>query len=917
MATIITKNSTTPGNIPGTIVQGELAINTADGKLFYGSGSVAKEFTASLATTASYVTGSIFNSTNPALSASYALTASYAFNSVPGDGNTTIQFNDAGAFSGSGNFTFTKATNTVKLSGSLNLTGSLLATQSFISKVQYIDYELLTTAPAFSEGRLHWSDDTKTIEIDTDVNGFEIEVGHVNVVRVVNKTGGPLAAGKVVFISGSQGNRPTVVTASWDGDMASATTLGFVAQTINDNNNGYVVTNGLLRNINTNAYPAGTQLYLSSSGDWTSTIPVSPKHEVRLGKVITQNATTGIIYVDVMNGYELGELHDVVDSTTTSSFGDLLVKSGSVWINTKQLTGSYAITGSLEATSFTGSLQGTASWAISASQAITASYVAPAGSNFQIQYNNNGTLGATGSFRFDYNSQSLEQGDNVLASGLYSHAEGILSTASGQWSHAEGFSSKATAFWSHAEGLSIASGIYSHAEGNNTQASGQGAHSEGDATLASGLGSHAEGGGTKALNTGAHSEGRLTSASGFFSHAEGENTKATGQSSHAEGRGTETISNFSHAEGSGSITRGIASHAEGWGTVTSGSFQHVQGQFNLSSSAQSAFIIGNGTSDSNRSNLVFASGSTFQITGSLEVSGSITGVTLVGTASWAQSASNAINAQTASFLPVGTYNITSSWATNALTASFISLLRATGSNLAIQFNNGGFLGANSNFTYNTASNTVIIDTNLIVTDKLSTTTRQLIDSGRFISLDWENRQGIYSDGTTATLDWNSLQLYVEDSSLSVDWGKRVLVDIFDSSSIDWKTRTLKAPDGTSTVLSWNNTTGSLIGTSSWAVSSSQAVSSSFATTASYVIGGGGSTVKAGSGSVASFGGSPLTSSITFGSAFSNNSYAVTVTGEDARSWTIQSKTSAGFTINSNSSVGLTGPVYWMATPFGS
>jgi len=40
-----------------------------------------------------------------------------------------------------------------------------------------------------------------------------------------------------------------------------------------------------------------------------------------------------------------------------------------------------------------------------------------------------------------------------------------------------------------------------------------------------------------------------------------------------------------------------------------------------------------------------------------------------GTSSWAQSASNAITAQTASFLPLGTYSITSSWATNALTAS--------------------------------------------------------------------------------------------------------------------------------------------------------------------------------------------------------------------------------------------------------
>jgi hypothetical protein len=74
-------------------------------------------------------------------------------------------------------------------------------------------------------------------------------------------------------------------------------------------------------------------------------------------------------------------------------------------------------------------------------------------------------------------------------------------------------------------------------------------------------------------------------------------------------------------------------------------------------------------------------------------------------------------------------------------------------------------------------------------------------------------------------------------------------------------------------------------------------------------------LKAASGSVASFTGTPKTSSVTFTSAFANNLYSVNVIGEDARMWTIQSKTSAGFTINSNSSVALTGPVYWIATAY--
>jgi len=49
MATIIIKNSTGSGVVPSSLVQGELAINTKDGRLFYGSGSgnIVKEFTGS------------------------------------------------------------------------------------------------------------------------------------------------------------------------------------------------------------------------------------------------------------------------------------------------------------------------------------------------------------------------------------------------------------------------------------------------------------------------------------------------------------------------------------------------------------------------------------------------------------------------------------------------------------------------------------------------------------------------------------------------------------------------------------------------------------------------------------------------------------------------------------------------------
>jgi hypothetical protein len=78
----------------------------------------------------------------------------------------------------------------------------------------------------------------------------------------------------------------------------------------------------------------------------------------------------------------------------------------------------------------------------------------------------------------------------------------------------------------------------------------------------------------------------------------------------------------------------------------------------------------------------------------------------------------------------------------------------------------------------------------------------------------------------------------------------------------------------------------------------------------------GATTKANAISSASFGGTPLTSSITFTTPYPNSSYSVVVTGEDARIWTIESKTASGFTINSNSNIALAGNTYWQSTSYG-
>jgi hypothetical protein len=252
--------------------------------------------------------------------------------------------------------------------------------------------------------------------------------------------------------------------------------------------------------------------------------------------------------------------------------------------------------------------------------------LAAAGNNYEIQFNSGSELAATGSFRFNYLSQSLEQGANVVASGLWSHAQGSGSQAIGNFSHAEGGGTLTLGSGSHAEGaITIASGLFSHAEGAFTLTTGIGDHAEGVYTTASGYfdsgfvgdffagGAHAEGQGTKAYGAASHAEGVYTTAEssshaegyqtlsnkplshaeGFLttasgdsifggvlmggSHAEGYATFSSGSWSHAEGIFTISKGKFSHAEGTGSISQGIYSHAEGRQTLTLGSASHAEG----------------------------------------------------------------------------------------------------------------------------------------------------------------------------------------------------------------------------------------------------------------------------------------------------------------------------------------------------
>lgn len=253
------------------------------------------------------------------------------------------------------------ASNGSIISGSLTMSGS-------ITNVDNIDFNM-TSSAANAAGRLVWDDGNGSLDLGLKGGNVNLLLGQQIYARVYNAEATTLNKGQVVYISGSQGNRVSVKLANYIGEAGSATTIGFVAESIASGGEGFIITNGVLEKLNTVGLTQGALLYLSSSGQYSETKPIAPQHTVTLGYVERVHATVGSIYVKIDNGYELDELHNVF--TTGVSNGDLLMYSASLWTHTKQLSGSYGVTGSLQATSFTGSLQGSASYAL---QSLSASF---------------------------------------------------------------------------------------------------------------------------------------------------------------------------------------------------------------------------------------------------------------------------------------------------------------------------------------------------------------------------------------------------------------------------------------------------------------------------------------------------------------------------------------------------------------
>ena len=152
---------------------------------------------------------------------------------------------------------------------------------------------------------------------------------------VKNQTGTTLYKGQVVYISGSTGNNAIVSLASATSEATSSKTFGILKQDLPTGEHGFVVTEGTLEGINTNAANEADSIWLgTTAGQMVFGIankPIQPNHSVYLGVVIRKQTNNGKIYVKIQNGYEIEELHNVLITSLLS--GHTLKYNGSLWVN--------------------------------------------------------------------------------------------------------------------------------------------------------------------------------------------------------------------------------------------------------------------------------------------------------------------------------------------------------------------------------------------------------------------------------------------------------------------------------------------------------------------------------------------------------------------------------------------------------
>ena len=182
----------------------------------------------------------------------------------------------------------------------------------------------------------------KSSNTDYAVEWIENYADYTETVKLKVKNDGTRALykGQPVYVTGSDGTNVLVGRSSNITEGGSSKTIGILEENLATNGQGFVVKEGKLGTLDTSAAgTVGDPVWLGVDGALIyglSNKPSAPAHLVYLGVVTKKNGSTGEIFVQVQNGFEIRELHDVgIGYTETITDNEVLaydITSGT-WIN--------------------------------------------------------------------------------------------------------------------------------------------------------------------------------------------------------------------------------------------------------------------------------------------------------------------------------------------------------------------------------------------------------------------------------------------------------------------------------------------------------------------------------------------------------------------------------------------------------
>ena len=210
-----------------------------------------------------------------------------------------------------------------------------VGTGNFLQSVRTSGTLIFASGNTGSVGLMEWDDGEGTVTLGLKGGNVTTSLAQDNVLLCNNGTASSLSKGQVVYVSGVQGQRPRVNLASAASELTSSRTIGVVDETITSGSEGFVATFGVVTNIDTSAFTAGSGLWLSATtpGALTMTRPAAPNHGVFVGWCLNSHASAGRIFVEVQNGHELDELHDVLITNPTNNQLLQYDSSTGVWRN--------------------------------------------------------------------------------------------------------------------------------------------------------------------------------------------------------------------------------------------------------------------------------------------------------------------------------------------------------------------------------------------------------------------------------------------------------------------------------------------------------------------------------------------------------------------------------------------------------